>query len=205
MRNSLRSACCCCQSDPSSPVHCRQGSAGGSKTPCCSPQRALHGHSNNRAVIRTSPVLTCSSPGHPWIPFIETSVLEQHQRDGEQTAPSRQSWQRLGTDGFSQSLRLVIITLIVFCSSFFIRVTFTYRKCLLKKRDNRKNPSALPSSLAGSLRAASPSIMILEIIQVRLTLSAHRAVALSEEIRTINHSEALTIPAGQDGPVPSGA
>lgn len=54
-------------------------------------------------------------------------------------------------------------------------------------------------------RSASPGIMILEITQVRLTLSAHRAVALSEEIRTINHSKALTIPAGQDGPIPSGA
>lgn len=47
--------------------------------------------------------------------------------------------------------------------------------------------------------------MILKTIQVRLTLSTYRVVALSEEIRTINHSKALTIPAGQDGPVPSGA
>lgn len=47
--------------------------------------------------------------------------------------------------------------------------------------------------------------MILKIIEVRLRLSTCRVVAVSEEIRTINHSKALTIPAGQDGPVPSGA
>lgn len=49
------------------------------------------------------------------------------------------------------------------------------------------------------------SIMVLQITQVRLTLSTYRVVALSEEIRTINHSKVLTTPAGQDGPVPSGA
>lgn len=47
-------------------------------------------------------------------------------------------WECIGTDGFSQSLHSVIIILIVFLSSFFIRVTFTYRKCLLKKKRARK-------------------------------------------------------------------
>lgn len=43
-----------------------------------------------------------------------------------------------GTDGFSQSLCAVIITLIVFLSSFFIRVTFTYKKSFLQRNAEEK-------------------------------------------------------------------
>jgi len=53
-----------------------------------------------------------------------------------------------GAGGFSQSLCTIRIILIVFLSSFFIRVTFTYRKSFLQRNAEEKNPSALPNSLA---------------------------------------------------------
>lgn len=53
------------------------------------------------------------------------------------------------TDGFSQSLCAVITILTVLLSPFFIRVTFTYGKSFSERNaEGKKNPSALPKSLA---------------------------------------------------------